>query len=583
MFNTRQTAPLYHWVGCCLLVCTLGCGSKPDATIPDSASGDATSAQGDDSKLTELARPNEDASAPSSVAKLPSALPADDRYATGRITETKVVEVKPWTGPRPELPVYPMTVEQFNAAWEIDLDVVEQPLAKVIEQIVAEVPLWQPQLQVATDEENAGAAVVLSGALEKPISLKLSQVSRLEAIERACEAAGVYPEYAFEREFADSKPTIRLHTGPRSRKFGRAEANPASQLVAFVGPQMIELTRVNEYPPYAVGSLELRRLSLPLPAPVRNLQEGPACTFERVLLADGRDVHAGHGGATHVIVPTILDVRNDRLQLKDLLRDVTQLAEVQGDVKLPIPLKTSVAWLDSLAEGYKTQTDELSVTLLTNSVSYGSWYLRYEVFSAGSLEGLVAFAFDTNGELIETDSFGTSWAPGFNQGTGSLNLAREPRMLAVVVIDKQTAFASKFSLKHIPLARSAEQPAELPSLTFDGFDHPLTIGAGELKRDAIFKEVELTMTNYSNKDIREIELTMHYLDAQGNKLRDNPTSMAAKYDNAHEPYPILVKAGATTKRVQTAYLCPDETKQVTLTVSSILFADLERWTAQSPR
>jgi hypothetical protein len=268
------------------------------------------------------------------------------------------------------------------------------------------------------------------------------------------------------------------------------------------------------------------------------------------------------------------------LQLRNLLKDVSQLAEVQGFVRLPIPLETSVAWLDSLEEGYEVRTEALSVKLLTNTVTPGSWYLRYEVFSSSSIEGLVAFAFDAAGQLIPTDSFGTSWAPGVNQGTGSLNLSQEPRMLAVVVIDKQTVFESEFALKNIPLTKSAAQPAEPMTLAFAGFDHPLTLGVGDLKRETIFKEFELTLNNHTNKDIREIEFTMHYLDAQGEKLRDNPTSVAAKYDDAKEPYPILVKAGATAKMMQTAYLCPDETRQITITLTSVLFADLERWSAE---
>lgn len=586
MIHSQRIALLRGWAGCCLLAILPGCGSKTEVPAPEAGSASKAGdlpGQHDRSNLTAVTRPNEDPLNPS-VAKQSPAVPSDDRYATGPKTAAKVIAVKPWTGPRPELPVYPLTVEQFNAAWEIDLEVADQPLAKVIEQIVAQVPLWQPQLLVATDEQNAGSALALSSALEKPISLKLSKVSRLEAIERACEAAGVYPEYAHEREpAADSKPVIRLHAGPRSRKLSSGEADSASQLVAFVGPQMIEVTQIQEYPPYAVASLELKLLSLPLPSPVVNLVEGPTCTFEHVLLADGRDVLAGPDGITRVIEPTLLDVRNDRLQLGGLLKDVSQLAEVQGFVRLPIPLQTSVAWLDSLEVGYQVQTETLSVKLLTNSVTPNSWYLRYEVFSGASIEGLVAFAFDAEGRLIPTDSFGTSWAPGVNQGTGSLNLSQEPRMLAVVVIDKQTVFESAFALKNIPLAKSAEQPAELTKLAFDGFDHPITLDIGELKRETIFKEAELTLRNRSNKDIREIEFTMHYLDAQGEKLRDNPTSIAAKYEDSKEPYPILVKAGGTTKMMQTAYLCPDETKQITITVTSVLFADLERWNAERVR
>jgi hypothetical protein len=164
------------------------------------------------------------------VAKLPAALPSDDRYAArGKKADGPAIVVEPWNGPRPELPVRAMTVAQFQSAWQFDLDVSAQPLAKVIETIVAGVPGWQPQLLIATDAEQAGAAVALSGALEKPISLKLQKVSRLEAIERACAAAGVYPEYTHEREFAaDSKPIVRLHAGPRSRQFGIAKSGKAA-------------------------------------------------------------------------------------------------------------------------------------------------------------------------------------------------------------------------------------------------------------------------------------------------------------------------------------------------------------------
>ena len=55
---------------------------------------------------------------------------------------------------RPVLPLLAMSVEEFNAWWQIDLEVQEQPLGQVLEQLVAKIPDWTPEIFVAAAEQQ---------------------------------------------------------------------------------------------------------------------------------------------------------------------------------------------------------------------------------------------------------------------------------------------------------------------------------------------------------------------------------------------------------------------------------------------
>ena len=557
------------WLGCLWGCCLLGCSSETPAPAPDAASNANARGENPGDPPPGEARPDATTSGELSIA--PS---TDDRYARKTNEAAASVPAEPWTGARPELPVYPLSLEQFQAQWQIDLEAAEEPLEQVIERIVAEAPNWRPKLVVATASGDVSPDP--NDVLQRPVTLKLNQVSRLEAIERVCEAAGVYPEYDHQHAFAEKhEAVIRLRPGQRG---GDAVAGAApARWVTFAGPLRIEILRVAEFPPYGVGNLKARVTSLPLPSPVRELIDGPSVTFQEVITNDDAQALTGLGQTARVIVPTALEVAESSLALQHLMRTATSLKETRGMVSLPLPRITSAVWLDSLTEGHTAQGEGVSATVRLSWATPGAWGVRYEVVSDRSLEGLVAFAFDKEGQRIHTVSYGTTWAPGFNQGSGSINLSTEPRMLAVVVVKKMQSYEREFTLENIPLARSAEQPVELPRLEFGDFERPLSVGAGELMREGIFKQVELTLHNHANKDVREIELTFSYLNAQGEKLQDSSVSVAARYQDAADPYPSLVKAGDSTKVLQSAPLCPDETAEVRVTVDAVLFSDLDRW------
>ena len=558
----------------CLLL-LLGCGgsSEPQVAGPDTNAEKeeiSKSAEKDSDSSPEISTDTDDPVEPvAEVAKVP------DRYSQPTIP----TETNPWKGPRPEVPVRSFSKEQFLASWQIDLDVTDKPLQDVIQQITSGVEGWNPQIVLAK-KSSEFTDPLEPEILQQSVSLQLSKVSRLEAIEKACEAVGAYPQYGHERELESStKSLITLHPGPRIKKFQAEAADPPATLVQFAGPIMIEVTKIQQFPPYGTGSIELRMNSLPLPAPVRNLLSVPATTIQSVTVPGGENVMTGQGDSAHVILPTELDVRLETLHLKHLLKDVMHLESIAGQLSLPIPNSTSIVWIDSLVEGTVVYNDQVTAKLETNSTSPGSWYLRYSVVSDRALAGLAAFAYDEAGKLIKTDGFGTSWAPNFNQGSGSLNLSHEPRMLAVVVVNKQSTYEQEFSLDNIPLDKHEDQPEALPELAHGDAPQPVSVIVGELRKDNIFKQVNLRLVNHSNKDIREVDVLLHYLDSAGQTLRDNPTVISAKLSDASQPYPILIPAEKTADVLQTAFFCPDETTQVRVSIESVTFADLDRWEA----
>ena len=84
--------------------------------------------------------------------------------------------------------------QAFEAAWKIDIDFQQQPARVVLERLFAELGL-----RMGNAEEHAAA-------LDKPVSLQLQGVSRLQAIEQICGLVGVYPDYTQQPDLANGGP-----------------------------------------------------------------------------------------------------------------------------------------------------------------------------------------------------------------------------------------------------------------------------------------------------------------------------------------------------------------------------------------
>jgi hypothetical protein len=85
--------------------------------------------------------------------------------------------------------VHSFSEAKFLASWQMDLNVKDLPLVEVLKEITAPVAGWEPEIVLAKNSAE-GERTLNPDVLKTPITLSLQKVSRLEAIELACEAAG---------------------------------------------------------------------------------------------------------------------------------------------------------------------------------------------------------------------------------------------------------------------------------------------------------------------------------------------------------------------------------------------------------
>ena len=87
-----------------------------------------------------------------------------------------------------------VSVEQFQAGWQIDVDVDGQPAREVLTRLLADLGLRLPE-----DAEFAKA-------LDQPVRLQRRTSSRLEAIEAICSQIGVHADYEAVRRVPEEPP-----------------------------------------------------------------------------------------------------------------------------------------------------------------------------------------------------------------------------------------------------------------------------------------------------------------------------------------------------------------------------------------
>ena len=474
-----------------------------------------------------------------------------------------------------EAPLTAMSLEEFDAWWQTDIDVRDRPLGEVLEELVARVPDWNVTLKVA-DGTN--------GALERPISLSLSDVSVLEAIERACAAADLHPRYA--NSFSSGAEIVELHPGPRVPEGVPADAAGTSGWAGFAGPAAVLIDEVEQYPPHATGRVTLRLRHLKLPPRIAELSH--AARFEvTAATAGGRDL-LGEGGGSSLILSNGVGTepgpahRLMYAELRGLLRDVRAVNELRGRVEVKVPTAVTTVWFDEVKSN--RAQDEGGVTVVLDRVTTrpdGETRIQYSVRGADALYGMEAYAFDAAGALLEKPRTGFttgsySYSEQNGTGDGSISFEGEPARLAVVLVTGRETFERDVVFRALPLSKSDRQPEALADLAFPGHDAPLTVESLGVTENHGFHKVRLRAANRSNKDVHEAEIVMSYLDAEGEPLKDQRATLrSGGFD--FSPRATFLKAGAETEAEEAAHFYPDDAASVNVRVNSVRFLDGTSW------
>jgi hypothetical protein len=466
--------------------------------------------------------------------------------------------------------IAPLTVEAHEAAWRIDVSAAERPALAVLEEIVDDTGVvLQP-----------GAC---AQALARPITLELAGVSRIEALERACAEAGVHAVYSgadglggammramagglaamageeVPEEEAPAGPAIAFEPGPR--------AWPAT----FAGPFLVSVDDVVENVPNATGSITVG---------VRALGLHPACLalladlmelvhFDRVTDAQDRSLNADEG-VSYLGSPTITAgflSSSTTIDLRNLLRDVTEIASVSGGLSYSIPTAVRAA---------RCEADGGPVTVEGFEIAPEDWgaYTTLAVGVPEDNEGDLVVRLsplDAEGApmgMLSSDSM--SWGDSVH---ASVQTPEPPAALDVKVCTV-AALEHAFELTGVPLRHHAEMPEKLLELAFEG-DAPVTVEFLRIsKADADFPEIELRIRNVSNKNADHVSVDLRYLDASKAELGTfQPTLTGSFGSDGFKPF----AAGAEEVQETTAFFMPEGTVSVDVSVSGVEFSDATTW------
>jgi len=473
-------------------------------------------------------------------------------------------------------------VAQFEAGWKAALDARGRPAGEVLTQLAEQVGLV------------AELPPQFAEALATPVSVDVTGKSCLEAIENVCTEVGLHPVYPalesprmtfFQDDSKEEEPRNRLSLAAGPRKFP----------VAFAGPLLWEVTRVEEFPPNGTGTLftALRAYGLP-PMVVYALREKSGSALEGIRISDaqGRDLYDDGDSGVNWPLEKSQSAYEVPVQvpLKNLVQATAVLPPIQAGVNLSLPVRIEAIEFDTLQAGTTGQAEGVELTLkkMTESNTTGfsdqrdGYSLEFQ-FKGGSSEQIHFVAYDAEGNLLPTDRE-SSWSMG-EQGSVEIGVTGSPAKIVARVIVEQAEMAYAFELRDVALASASQQPVSIEPANFPGHDCPVTVEFVEFRGEPDFRKLLLRVTNHADQDIRNLSMLMEYFDAAGEKLKDWPASESGTTDMDTGEISPCVEKQVTAELEVAAFFMPDETESVKVTPTEIEFSNATVWQrpeAESP-
>jgi hypothetical protein len=440
---------------------------------------------------------------------------------------------------RPPTPVEAVTVEDFAAGWQVTIQEKDVPAQKILARIADELGLEFIPDAVGTK-------------IDQLVSVDRSMVSQLEVIESICADIEVTPVFV--------RKSLTLEPGRRSAP------------VVFSGPFMAHVTQVDTDPESATGVLTLQVIGAGLPAGI--LQAMEADFAEPITVEDvvnGEDETLFHPVKTRMSYAGGGAAAFDRkmfVGLKNLVRSVSEIHEARLLIAFTLPTEVAVLRFDDLKTGATQESGDVTLTLSeTDGSSFTFEYSGVADDGGGEAASVQIIAYDSMDEPIQpigSSSFGAG-----DSGTITRGYENSPAHFEARIVTAFQPVEYTMTVAGIPLPNHDQMPESLPELSFDG-DSPMTLEFVRIAGDENFREAVFRATNHTNKVVEALELTMQYLDENGDKLEDQIASAS------EDPVP----PGGTQEFEVAAYFMPDETKTVGAVLESIEFSDASNWFAE---
>lgn len=439
----------------------------------------------------------------------------------------------PFGEEEPPMPLEAVSLDEYNQAWQVTMDVSDQPAGEVLAQLTEELGL---QLETETLD---------GGILETPVAVAVSGGSRFEAIDAICRQIEVTPVY--------SGAELELVPGQQSLP------------VKFAGPFLVAVKQLQTDPDTATGTVEIQTFTAGLPATVmQQLNESTGATsIDDIQNPEGESVlRTPGGGGFFMNSGGLVFDRAVSYGLKRLLRDVATIDLVQGRIELTLP--TSVERLEFAELKPDVAKSAGDVTLTLKEINEGEFSFE---FSNSTTDAIQILAFDAEGNRVESIA-------GSHFGSGDSGMLTEvyenaPAKIEARVITASELLEYEFSFEGLPVPNHAEMPEKLAELTFEG-PQPVSLEFVRIDREDGFPEAVFNVRNQANKDAASLSIRLVYLDADGKELDDTTSS----YNESAIP------VGETTEIGLTAFFMPDETQSVRAELTSAEFTDATLWQPQ---
>jgi hypothetical protein len=394
--------------------------------------------------------------------------------------------------------------------------------------------------------------------------MQIEGLSKIEALEGIAAEMGLVPLYPKPFSMGDAERTISFTQEARSA--------PTS----FAGPFLIQIAKIEEQAPHAVGSVHLTARAIGIPESALMANEAMFETFriEEVLSNQSEDLRSRQD-IQRLSSPQCMGsmvTMSVEVELKGLLAGTERIDTLSGTVSVKRPSSVTKVDFGSLSPGLRAAGE---FTVLLKEVGTNT---TLKVSTQRSSEVAVIWAPDqANGDplgILNSNSFGFD-----NAIDATLSTPETPSQLSIKLIETEL-LTVPFELKNIEFEHASEQPKELTELEFD-HAQPISVVFVEFKdRDSPFPEVLLRTVSHANKDARTLHIKLIYLNEKNKEIKNSFTSLNPTFNfdaNAIQPF---VQAGGIETTTQTAFFMPRETVSVQISVHEVEFMDGTTWKAE---
>jgi len=419
--------------------------------------------------------------------------------------------------------------------------------------------------------EGTGLALDPDGvidALDKPLRIEARGISRIEALERVAKALGLVAIYPRTQEIRDAKGVLALRFEPGERAWP----------VHFEGPFLIAVENLLEHVPVATGTLTLGVFALGMAPAVLGFQDRMYEHVRLTKLVDkrGRDLQAEQG-ITFISRPEIHGTywsERFTIELAGLLRSVRRITRLEGRLSLRLPRT-----VEALRWPQDDPRTRRSLGERTLELSQWDDTLHFRMQGPAHLIAQTEMRFSPLAKnyramhVLSDASFGVG-----NVLTASVETTDVPLRVDIKVCAVEE-LSYPFALEGIVLQRYEDMPSRPERLVFDGEAPVRPEFVRFQKRAAGAPQIQVRLSNTSNKDVTRLSAEFHYFNDRGVELGTFPHAWASEGAGA-APVALVVR-GMTIEETCPAFFLPEDTHEVRIEITEVEFSDASHWPKQA--